>query len=180
MSGMLRGNNDEDHAARYRALKKLAIESHDHVREQNFFASEAIERRATDDPVWSAKYILGFLYEFFSDFGRSIATPFWLWVSLTSAFWFVYLGKRNLAGCKGERVQPLWDSLYLSLNSAFPVIGWERSQKLNQAYACLYGGTTTEPVVPVSVPFLQMGQTLWSAIFIFLFLLALRNHFKIK
>ena len=36
------------------------------------------------------------------------------------------------------------------------------------------------PHAPAWSPILQIGQTLWSAVLLFLFLLALRNQFKIK
>ncbi|GBE44626.1 hypothetical protein BMS3Bbin10_02727 [bacterium BMS3Bbin10] len=48
---------NKENAARYRALKKMAIEAHDHVRELEFFASEARERRGNDGPAWSAAWV---------------------------------------------------------------------------------------------------------------------------
>lgn len=56
--------------------------------------------------------------------------------------------------------------------------GWFRETAA--AYACLYGGSVQEPVIPAIGTFLGPGQTLWSAALIFLFLLAPGNLFKIK
>jgi hypothetical protein len=51
---------DSERAAHYRSLKKIAIESHDHFRELNFFASKIRERRCNDDPWWHIRYWVGF------------------------------------------------------------------------------------------------------------------------
>ena len=69
---------------------------------------------------------------------------------------------------------PHWlNALALSAKTALVFAGTDR--KMEQQYACLYGDT-----VPVTSTFIQMGQTVWSAILIFLFILAVRNRFKIK
>jgi len=69
----------------------------------------------------------------------------------------------------------------------FPGLG--QDQKLDLAYACLYGTTSLNaagaangdiPIIPDSVAYLSIAQTLLSATLIFLFLLAVRNHFRIK
>jgi hypothetical protein len=72
-----------------------------------------------------------------------------------------------------------------------PFAGVASAEKLNQIYACLYGihGTCCSgaplpekftPVIPDVVDFIGIGQLLLSLVLIFLFLLALRNHFRIR
>ena len=66
--------------------------------------------------------------------------------------------------------------------------------KLKQIYGCLYGIYTDtgvavaidrlpdsfSPVIPDGVALFGLGQNLFSAVLIFLFLLAVRNHFRIR
>ena len=52
--------------------------------------------------------------------------------------------------------------------------------KIGQAHACLYGGTVSTPIYPSGLSIAQLAQNLLSAPLIFLFLLGVRNQFKIK
>lgn len=262
-----RGIPGHDSGARWRALRRLAIQGHDIERELDFFAREIstlrglehqalpnflnlLRRRMTfpqrfgegrerrivwrwtsgDDPepvfVWpgGARYWVGLLYQFFSDFGRSIVRPLiWLGVSI-AIFALVYLGFHFAANqAKAEKPynttsshwlmrhagllpfdrspppkleclkgtgSPLTAAAQLSFKKSLLFIGWEQSEKINQYYACLYGveasyrsaqkGTAFTPAIPDRVFVWSLFQTLISAVLIFLFLLAVRNHFKIK
>lgn len=105
----LQGSSDPDAAPRYRALKRLAIQGHDHDREQRFFADEIRSLRGQPDrllpnplnlfrkgkPFWpgGARYWFGVFYEVFSDFGRSIARPLILLTVTTALFAEAYLGR---------------------------------------------------------------------------------------
>lgn len=80
-------------------------------------------------------------------------------------------------------------ALLLSFHKGLPFTGVGSPEKLNQIYACLYGihgGGTRElperftPVIPDLVYLLGILQTLFSLVLIFLLLLALRNHFRIR
>lgn len=166
---------DKERAACYRALKKIAIESHDHLREQQFFASEARERRGNDDPTWSAKWWFSFAYELFSDFGRSFPRPLGLFFASILIFAAVY--------GTGSRFQCAWPKtwvlpeLYLSLLNSLPLVGFARAYGRELAETCLFGGSQTlRPAMDI----IFIGQNIWSAVLIFLFLLAVRNHFRIK
>ncbi len=80
----------------------------------------------------------------------------------------------------------------LSLRNTLPFAGLGGPEKLNQIYRCLYGvegavaagpnfpPTRLSPHIPNRVAFYGMAQTILSAVLFFLFLLALRNHFRIK
>jgi hypothetical protein len=48
------------------------------------------------------------------------------------------------------------------------------------AHACLYGGTVAAPIYPSGLSIAQLAQNFLSAPLIFLFLLGVRNQFKIK
>jgi hypothetical protein len=249
--GVRRDDIDDDLPARWRALKRLALQGHDHIREQEYFAEEVKALRRNPDkplpnplnwfkrdahglrqPVWpgGGRYWLGLVYQCLSNFGRSAARPIFWWMVLYSGSAYFYLRQHfaasaetgtayvsgagewlwshavqhflRVAGsskphgdaallpsCIAGEGNPVWDALGLSLNKALPLSGIGSPEKLNQIYACLYGihgggrGALPErftPVIPDLVYYPGMVQTLFSLVLIFLFLLALRNHFRIR
>jgi hypothetical protein len=83
-------------------LKRLAIQGHDTDRELEFHAREVSSQRYAGDwpapfPPWKAgvwagwfRYIVGFLYQIFSDFGRSLVRPAGAWglaILIAAAFY---------------------------------------------------------------------------------------------
>lgn len=225
--------NTPDVSAQWRALKRLAIQGHDHEREQTFFAEELRSLRGTTDwllprlwnffsrdgRVWpgGGRYWFGLLYQAFSDFGRSLMRPLLWWCGGIIVFALAYLDRHfaasayptDLVGWVVGRVHerfgaandislgltclkgdgdPFAAAVYLAVHKGSLVAGLGGDDKLLQAYACLYGEDNSYtasaqqliPVIPDSVVFLGLLQTVLSATFIFLFLLALRSHFRIK
>ena len=73
-------------------------------------------------------------------------------------------------------------ALSLSFGNALPVVAATRGEETKAIYACLYGAADGNGVFPIPgwSPFLQVLQNLLSAFLIFLFLLGVRNKFKIK
>jgi len=231
---------DPDREARFRALKRLALAAQDHENEQIFFKGELKERRGHTDRWYHPSYWLGWGYEIFSDFGRSVLRPtlFWLAAVLVCACCYFYMSVKTplapgmpremstitaldnmlsaplqscRAGVLGDgRPYPgtrLTAALGISLGRGLlGGLGVEfgLEEKTHQFYSCLYG--THPPVlpapdaspaaaasallkhppealqyhIPTSVAFLGLLQSLFSAVLIFFFLLALRNRFKIK
>ena len=104
----LLASGDKGVAARYRALRRLAVQGHDHEREMAFCAAEVRALRGdTDKPLpdlrqpvpaqagrnvclWYARgvarYWAGIFYEVFSDFGRSMSRPLLWWGALTLGY----------------------------------------------------------------------------------------------
>jgi uncharacterized protein YjbI with pentapeptide repeats len=94
-----------DAGARWRALKRLAIQGHDTDRELQFFSGEIRAARFAGDwplpwPAWKASAWLGFLrfwagmlYELFSNFGRSLIRPFLAWALCIAIFAAHFLGQ---------------------------------------------------------------------------------------
>ncbi|MCG8511141.1 MAG: pentapeptide repeat-containing protein [Rhodospirillales bacterium] len=211
-----------DLTARWRALKRLAIQGHDHQRELMFFAEELKAARGVRDkawptprnlllknePVWpgGVRYWSGILYQAFSDFGRSMLRPLLWWCASTIGFLFIYLSGhfavhsptystgmveslwRSVVGGFDQAQAPPalsciagsgdpWDAAtYLSVIKGSIVFGRFDTEKLKQTYACLYG----ENSFPDAVAYWGLGQSVFSAVLIFLLLLAVRNHFRIK
>ena len=188
-------------SARWRALRRLAEQGHDHERELQFFKGEVIARRGTEDKRTHLRYWVGWLYELFSDFGRSMAQPLvWLVVSVW-IFAGIYASQSPRLLTPADPQPPLCVSgsgnatiaaLTLSVHNAAPFAGVGSSETVDQIYACLYGtamsqmptqGTfpaTGTPGVPYAVALVGVAQFFVSAILIFLMVLAIRNWFRIK
>lgn len=174
--------------ARYRALKRLAIQGHDYDRELQFFADELLSQQQT---VWSARNWFVDLYGLISDFGRSITRPLagWLWTA--ALFAGLYAGVHDMRdvpsdNCEGS--SPTLLSIFFSVQRGLVFPGLGQSQQLDRVHSCLFGTATmsadgSERVIPDidgAVAVAGMLQSLISALLIFLILLAVRNRFRIK
>jgi len=165
----------------YRALKRLAIQGHDHKHEVEFFAEELKSRRlmvyTPRDPNWW----LSFLFDELSDYGRSIVRPlmYWLGVVMLSAVHYIAMATplapdrttECLAGA-GSQVNTAYQ---LAFAKGLLVPGLADRTIVTQAYDCLFGD-----IIPGSATVVASIQTLLSAILLFLLLLGIRNRFKLK
>lgn len=97
-----------DVSARYRAIRRLAVQGHDTDNERLFLKGEIRARRLTLDKPWHALFWFGIAYDAFSDFGGAIARPILWGIALILAFAAVYY---NLvfASC-GQTRRKLWTS----------------------------------------------------------------------
>jgi uncharacterized protein YjbI with pentapeptide repeats len=103
----LRFRGDANHPARWRALKRLAIQGHDHPRELEFQSMEIRSARfVTDWPLpfgksasWSGflRFWFGLIYQLTSDFGRSVARPVIGWGLMLVIAAALYLAESNEA-----------------------------------------------------------------------------------
>jgi hypothetical protein len=183
----------KDVSARWRALKRLATQGHDHERELDFLANEIKSLRGAQDRglpnplnllkgkrIWlgGGRYWFGLFYQLFSDFGRSTFRPFFAWATLTFAFVFFYFSQHSVA--LNQICEPYLAAIHLSIHNGLVIPGLGRSEMLEQSYACLYGTGEEDQAVRYAVVFAGLGQTMISTILIFLFLLGLRNYFRIK
>ena len=209
---------DADLAARWRALKKLAVAAHDHDREQLFFKGELRARRWATDKPWHAVFWFGLLYGWLSDFGRSLVRPIVWLVLLWLVFAGLYLGTHltgstpsvagfawgaeRLTAAAGRAPPALrcragpgdaWGAARLfALRTGQPLPSFASGGKLDEALACLFGvqgqapghlnalPLRFRPNVPNGIVYLGLLHQILSAVLIFLLLLALRNHFRIK
>jgi hypothetical protein len=130
----------ETYPARYRALKRLAIQGHDHESEMQFYAREITSARGvTDFPVpwrfWNAenwsntlRWWFGWSYQLVSDFGRSLVRPLALWM-LTIVLATCYflgqtpssVGERNAAISAGAPAD-------LVTFGTYSMLAWSRNQ----------------------------------------------------
>jgi len=169
------------HITSYRALRRMANQSADFERAQMALKGETRSKRGTGHKPWHAAFWFGIAYDALSDFGRSIARPLAIWLGSAIAFAAIYFWNAGarlsewLSPCDGDGISKALKAITLSAANALPLIGSSRSEEAKTFYTCL--GLQHAPAWS---PILQIGQTLWSAALLFLFLLALRNQFKIK
>ncbi len=163
---------------RYRALRRLAIQGHDYENEGKAFKGEIRSKRGTEHKWYHAAFWYGLAYDALSDFGRSMSRPSLIWllsIAVFAAFYLASAGKLEsaFAGCATAGAPNYESALIISWKNALPLIGID-SEAEKIARACLYGGAAYGGIA------IQGIQKVWSAVLLFLFLLAVRNQFKIK
>ncbi len=99
--------SDRDIPARWRGLKRLAVDARDRPRENEFFSREIRAARFAGDwplpwPIFNtaawlgfARFWLGILYGLFSNYGRSVVLPAAWWLGAVAVGAMVYLGEHD-------------------------------------------------------------------------------------
>ncbi len=145
---------------RYRALKELAIASNDHESELKFYGDELHSKLlglVTFNEKWfSGKIWLIRLYRLFSDFGRSLWRPF-------IGFLLVYIFYLK--------------TKYIQINICET---YECFTKFKNEIFSLENFKTILPLYFTNKNNIDLFFSLLASPFIYFFLLALRNRFKIK
>ena len=164
--------------ARYRALRRIAILGADPEQEQMALKGEIRSKRGSAHKWYHAALWYGLAYDALSDFGRSMSRPLAAWFISIAIFTAFYLLASGTAGkyavdCAITHSPHYKSALVLSLKNALPVIGIG-SKAEHAAQQCLYENDPYGGII------LQGLQNIWSAVLIFLFLLAVRNQFRIK
>lgn len=198
-----------DIKARYQALKRLAIQAHDHENEQRFWAGELRSDRSlrTEDGGWrlrplvSAYWWINIAYGCTSDYGRSIvrpimalAIPLIIMTILHLSFHLLLLKEEvskfqnttnnykqfQIKGCNAKSAAYRLATKNLAIGTLRDP---SKSNTFKRDYNCLYGTYNDDnqtPKIPALILIAEFTQTLLSAIFIFLALLGVRNNFKMK
>jgi len=135
--------------------------------------------------LWWGTGIVGFAWFYLTEHMVRVANPEASMASATSRIWRrLWEGGEGFACIAGEG-QPVFAAIGLSMSKSL-FAGFGPARTLDQIHACLYGihvrstFESFQPVIPGWVTGIGVVQFLASAILIFLFGLALRNHFKIK
>ena len=135
---LVQGN--ETHPARYRALKRLAIQGHDHESEMQFFAGEITSARRVDDfpvpwRVWSPeawagalRWWFGWIYQLTSNFGRSLVRPFALWVFTIALGTIYFLGQTPDVARERELAIKAGAPSGLITFGTYSMLAWSRDQ----------------------------------------------------
>ena len=154
----------------------------------------------------AGRFWFGFIYEKASNFGRSFARPFTFWAFSIFAFTCIYSAIAIFNTCQAITCaypaftssdscmgfgcisslfawgSPLWDALTLSWRQGLVVPGLVRNSHYEHLLTRLFDQNPGNGVFELSnwIYFLASIQTLVSAFFLFLFFLAVRNHFRIR
>lgn len=167
--------------ARYGALKRIAAQAQNHRAEHDFFV---MEMHATPWRFDSAlKKITGNVYSLLSDCGRSILLPMFWWTVNAIFFWTVYDRNASLATeysvnkCDWSTDAGFSPAAFFAIINNFPGTGLFLKSKREDAVACIGGSLNS---LWPRLDFIMFLQGLLAALFLFLFLLALRNHFRIR
>ena len=175
----------------WKVLKHLAAQGHDFESEQRFFRMEIITHRAFKDGPRNASFWASLLYQTCSNFGQSLSRPligFCLIFSVSAVFNYLYSNTFTVIThgqkiCGVDISDDLWyAAIAIATNKSIPGFFAFRD-KLPEFHARLYGAYgdhVCQPNVPDMVSTFGVIQSVSSAAFIFLFLLAVRNRFRIK
>ncbi len=197
-----------DLKARYQALKRIAVQAHDHENEQRFWAGELRSDRSlrTEDGGWNLRPLVSafwwgnIAYGCFSDYGYSIVKPlislFILLCIMTNIHIYAHHTLNKEPSLSSRTKTHITKQSNLKdcdiRSSAFRVAAKNGAIGLLQNpakrstfvrdYTCLYGtyNDNTTPKIPNSIFWIELFHTLFSAILIFLTLLGIRNNFKLK
>ena len=177
--------------ARYQALKRLAIEAHDHENEQRFWAGELRSDRSlrTEDnqwkirPLFSAFWWGNIAYGAVSNYGRSIIRPLFTWIALTILVAILHISTHTPT--ENNNCNICRSALHVAVKTGSLGLIQDPSKRIIfvRDYACLYGTQNDKrqtPNIPGAILAAEGFQALFSAILIFLCLLGIRNNFKLK
>ena len=184
--------------AKWRTLRRLANQGGDTLRELQFLKGEIKSRRGHEDRWTSPFYWIGWAYQFAADFGLSVVRPAIALLASIVVFGVLYAAQGDRTWSElhpapnpseTHRIQCNLpgSALVVSLHSAFPFAGVERSGRLTDAYECLYGDQyltrsihpNSQTILPVSVICTAIIQFLVTATLLFLLVLGIRNRFRI-
>ena len=174
-------SGNKDLIPKYRAIRRMAIQGADYDSEQRAAKGELRSRRWIEDRRRHPALWLGILYDLAADCGRSIGRPFAIWLSSILVFAVLYIPSSKHLWDKcvtGGENSLFWRALYISGRNALVLPSSGKSEGVTLAYQCLFGSADS---LPLSVSALEtFVQVPLSAVLIFLFLLAVKNRFKIK
>lgn len=173
--------NDAEAVIKYRKLKAMALATNDHEKDGDFFAFEMLAKRGVET-VSGVGLLFNTFYWQLSYFGQSFTRP----VKWIIASFVVYFLLYNLI--IGNLLEPStrWVfSAKLSFLNIIPFLGTlfklaaapsDHISNFQKTYNLLYasGGDV------FWMQLISVSQNLFGSILIFLFLLALRNKFRLK
>ena len=122
------GWGEADVIPKYRALRRMAIQSADYEREQMAFKGEIRSKRGTEHKWYHAAFWYGLAYDALSDFGRSMSRPSLIWFLSIAVFALFYLASSGKLGsafadCPAARAPNFESALIISWKNALPLIG---------------------------------------------------------
>lgn len=172
---------DPGEVAKFRKLKSMALAANDHEKDGEFFAGEMLAKRGTETRTFFG-LLFNSLYWWLSDFGQSFVRPLlWLGGSFVAfAGLCLYLIRDTLT--PDDR---LWFAVDFSFRNMLPLFGslfrFAAAPKDHVSwYQKTYEELATAGVDIDRLISLGIAQNLIGTVLLFLFLLALRNKYRLK
>ncbi len=178
----------EELTARWRALKRMAMQTGHHYYTALFAAEETKARRPIDRRQRLGAWVVGWLYQWLSNFGLSIWRPLAWWTASLFLFAVVYngAGPKLFFNPTNGRICQLFDgtawitgkfaaALTYSLEKALVIGGLAKVEGLDGLGTCLF-----DDPIPLAVIFTGIFQTAFSGLLILLFILAIRTHMRAR
>lgn len=172
---------DPEDVAKFRKLKSMALAANDHEKDGEFFAGEMLAKRGFETDSFFG-LLFNAIYWWLSDFGQSFVRPLlWLGASyLAFAAACLYLIRDTLtltdrlwfaADFSFRNMLPLFGSLFRFAPAPQDHVSWYQKTYDRLAAA----GVDIDRLISLGI-----AQSLIGTVLLFLFLLALRNRFRLK
>lgn len=177
----------EDGEARFRRLKQLAADSHDHELELRLFAHETKAKRFHSlhaaNPLHWPGLVLNFGYEWVSDFGQSVLRPLgWLLVTVVCAL-FAYETMTERPDMLGRGLIEFSDAAKVAaVANVFPFAGQAviGREIMTTGLCPMVEGTPEHLDCLTALYTISAVEGVFGLIVLFLIGLGLRNRFRIK
>lgn len=177
----------EDGEARFRRLKQLAADTHDHELELRLFAHETKAKRFHSlhaaNPLHWPGLVLNFGYEWVSDFGQSVLRPlYWLLVTVVCAL-FAYETMTERPDMLGRGLIEFSDAAKVAaVANVFPFAGQAviGREIMTTGLCPMVEGTPEHLDCLTTLYTISAVEGVFGLIFLFLIGLGLRNRFRIK
>ena len=174
---------DEKDVEKYRKLKSMASAAHDHEKDVEFFAYEMMAKRGQEtDTFWGL--LFNTLYYSFSGYGQSFLRPMSWMISSFLSFGIFYCCTIFIF-IENWKWSDVGFASLLSLRNVLPIgsvlsrfsitpeehVSW---------FSCKYKMLDREGLSVDWITVIGVFQNIFGVIFLFLFLLVLRNKFRLK
>lgn len=180
---------DSDDVAKFRKLKAMALAANDHEKDVEFFAGEMLAKRGTET-ISFAGLLFNTFYWKLADFGQSFTLPVW-WM-FRAILLFAAVNVAVISICMpatlasiSSRFDAMAFSTFLSLKNSIPLLGslfrFAPAPEGHKGWFQTYYDTLEDS--PATVDWLiglGVVENILGGVLLFLFLLALRNKFRLK
>lgn len=180
---------DREDVAKYRKLKSMALAANDHEKDGEFFAGEMLAKRGTETTS-STGLLFNTLYWKLSDFGQAFPLPVW-WMFRTILLFaavnvaVISIGMPATLATISSRFDAMAFSTFLSLKNSIPLLGSlfrfaPAPQDHKSWFQTYYDTLEASPATVDWLIGLGVVENILGGVLLFLFLLALRNKFRLK
>lgn len=180
---------DGHDVTKYRKLKAMALAANDHEKDGEFFAGEMLAKRGVETTSFAGLLFNTFYWKL-SDFGQSFTLPL-IWmcriilVFAVANVVVVQIGAPATLAIISSRFEAMMFSAVLSLKNAIPLLGslfrFAAAPESHKGWFQTYYDTLKQHTATADwLIGLGVLESIIGGVLLFLFLLALRNKFRLK